>query len=136
MIKDIFYNYKMKYLKYIILIKSGNFYIALADDAKILNNVLGYQIKEFSNTVKVGFPLISLNKVIDKLDSLKINYIVIDNNVSLKRKFNKNNYDKFLIKRSNKSRIDDINQKLLDMKNTNIDLLLTKIEGLLWKIIY
>lgn len=136
MIKDFFYNYKMKYLKYIILIKSGNFYIALADDAKILNNVLGYQIKEFSNTVKVGFPLISLNKVIDKLDSLKINYIVIDNNVSLKRKFNKNNYDKFLIKRSNKSRIDDINQKLLDMKNTNIDLLLTKIEGLLWKIIY
>lgn len=136
MIKDIFYNYKMKYLKYIILIKSGNFYIALADDAKILNNVLGYQIKEFSNTIKVGFPLIGLNKVIDKLDSLKINYIVIDNNVSLKRKFNKNNYDKFLIKRSNKSRIDDINQKLLDMKNTNIDLLLTKIEGLLWKIIY
>jgi len=42
MIKDIFYNYKMKYLKYIILIKSGNFYLALADDAKILNNILGY----------------------------------------------------------------------------------------------
>lgn len=95
MIKDIFYTYKMKYLKYIILIKSGNFYIALADDAKILNNVLGYQIKEFSNTVKVGFPIISLNKVIDKLDLLKINYMVIDNNVSLKRKFNKNNWQIF-----------------------------------------
>lgn len=135
MIKDIFYNYKMKYLKYIILIKSGNFYIALANDAKILNNVLGYQIKEFSNTVKIGFPLISLNKVIDKLDSLKINYMVIDNNVSLKRKFNKNNYDKFLIKRSNKSRISDINQKLLDMEDSNIDILLTKIEGLIWRII-
>lgn len=136
MIKDIFYTYKMKYLKYIILIKSGNFYIALADDAKILNNVLGYQIKEFSNTVKVGFPIISLNKVIDKLDSLKINYMVIDNNVSLKRKFNKNHYDKFLIKRSNKSRISDINQKLLNMEDGNIDILLTKIEGLIWKIIY
>lgn len=131
MIKDIFYTYKMKYLKYIILIKSGNFYIALADDAKILNNVLGYQIKEFSNTAKVGFPIISLNKVIDKLDSLKINYMVIDNNVSLKRKFNKNNYDKFLIKRSNKSRISDINQKLLNMEDGNIDILLTKIEGLI-----
>ena len=102
----------------------------MADDAKILNNVLGYQIKEFSNTVKVGFPIISLNKVIDKLDSLKINYMVIDNNVSLKRKFNKNNYDKFLIKRSNKSRISDINQKLLNMEDGNIDILLTKIEGL------
>lgn len=136
MIKDIFYNYKMKYLKYIILIKSGNFYIALGDDAKILNNVLGYQIKEFSNTIKIGFPIISLNKVIDKLDSLKINYIVIDKEIILKNKFNKNNYNKHLIKRSNEDRIEDINLKLLDMKNTNIDLLLTKIEGLLWKIIY
>lgn len=131
MIKDIFYNYKMKYLKYIILIKSGNFYIALGDDAKILNNVLGYQIKEFSNTIKIGFPIISLNKVIDKLDSLKINYIVIDKEIILKNKFNKNNYNKHLIKRSNEDRIEDINLKLLDMKNTNIDLLLTKIEGLL-----
>ena len=131
MIKDIFYNYKMKYLKYIILIKSGNFYLALADDAKILNNILGYQIKEFSNTIKVGFPLIGLTKVIDKLDCLEINYMVIDKNVSLKRKFNKNNYDKYLIKRSTASRIEDINLKLLDMKNTNIDILLTKIEGLL-----
>jgi len=131
MIKDIFYNYKMKYLKYIILIKSGNFYLALADDAKILNNILGYQIKGFSNTIKVGFPLIGLTKVIDKLDCLEINYMVIDKNVSLKRKFNKNNYDKYLIKRSTASRIEDINLKLLDMKNTNIDILLTKIEGLL-----
>lgn len=131
MIKDIFNNYKMKYLKYIILIKSGNFYLALADDAKILNNILGYQIKEFSNTIKVGFPLIGLTKVIDKLDCLEINYMVIDKNVSLKRKFNKNNYDKYLIKRSTASRIEDINLKLLDMKNTNIDILLTKIEGLL-----
>jgi len=136
MIKDIFYNYKMKYLKYIILIKSGNFYLALADDAKILNNILGYQIKGFSNTIKVGFPLIGLTKVIDKLDCLEINYMVIDKNVSLKRKFNKNNYDKYLIKRSTASRIEDINLKLLDMKNTNIDILLTKIEGLLWRIIY
>ena len=83
MIKDIFYNYKMKYLKYIILIKSGNFYIALGDDAKIINNILGYQIKEFSNTVKIGFPIISLNKVLDKLDTLKINYMIIDKNVDL-----------------------------------------------------
>lgn len=131
MIKDIFYNYKMKYLKYIILIKSGNFYIALGDDAKILNNILGYQIKEFSNTIKIGFPIISLNKVIDKLDTLKVNYMVIDKNVDLKKKFNKNNYNKHLIKRSNEDRIEDINLKLLDMKNTNIDILLTKIEGLL-----
>jgi len=57
--------------------------------------------------------------------------MVIDKNVSLKRKFNKNNYDKYLIKRSTASRIEDINLKLLDMKNTNIDILLTKIEGLL-----
>ncbi len=131
MIKDIFYNYKMKYLKYIILIKSGNFYIALGDDAKILNNILGYQIKEFSNTIKIGFPIISLNKVIDKLDTLKVNYMVIDKEIILKKKFNKNNYNKHLIKRSNEDRIEDINLKLLDMKNTNIDLLLTKIEGLL-----
>lgn len=131
MIKDIFYNYKMKYLKYIILIKSGNFYLALGDDAKIINNILGYQIKEFSNTIKVGFPIISLNKVIDKLDSLKINYMVIDKNVDLKRKFNKNNYNVYLVKRNNEDRIEDINLKLLDMKNNNIDILLTKIEGLI-----
>jgi len=131
MIKDIFYNYKMKYLKYIILIKSGNFYIALGDDAKIINNILGYQIKEFSNTVKIGFPIISLNKVLDKLDTLKINYMIIDKNVDLKKKYNKNNYNKYLIKRSNEDRIKDINLRLLEKRNDNIDLLLTKMEGLL-----
>ena len=131
MIKDIFYNYKMKYLKYIILIKSVNFYIALGDDAKIINNILGYQIKEFSNTVKIGFPIISLNKVLDKLDTLKINYMIIDKNVDLKKKYNKNNYNKYLIKRSNEDRIKDINLRLLEKRNDNIDLLLTKMEGLL-----
>lgn len=87
--------YKIKYNDYIIICKSGNFYTTLNDDALIINNLFDYKIKHSMNYIKTGFPIISLNKVIDKLKELKINYIIIDNNIIDKFSCEKNNYNKY-----------------------------------------
>ena len=56
--------YKIKYKEYIILIKSGNFYVALQQDAIVLNNIFKYKLNISNNIIKVGFPINTLNKVI------------------------------------------------------------------------
>lgn len=70
------YSYlKREYSDFIVLIKSGSFYITYENDALILNNIFNYQI--INN--KVGFPIRSIDKIMNSLNDLEINYI-IDNN--------------------------------------------------------
>ncbi len=88
-IKEIYLTQKEKYEDYIILIKVGNFYNSLGGDAHLLATIFNYKINPFAGTIKVGFPLISLNKVLKTLDNLKINYIVYENKIVLKQKFKK-----------------------------------------------
>ena len=64
---------KSKNKKYVILIKSGNFYAVLGEEAYLMNNVFGYQVREFGKTVKAGFPISSKSKITDKLNELQIN---------------------------------------------------------------
>ena len=71
---------KFKYLKKeysdsVVLLKSGSFYITYDNDALIMNNVFNYQ--NINN--KVGFPIRSVDKVMNSLNELNISY-VIDNN--------------------------------------------------------
>lgn len=134
-IKNIFINLKKEYKEYIILIKSGNFYLALGNDAKIIENMFNYKVKEFSGTIRVGFPIISLNKVTDRLDRIKVNYVIFDKEIVLKRKFNNNRYNEFIINNlSINDRINNINFKLNELKSTSsiIDVL-NKVENCLWK---
>lgn len=61
---------------YLILIKSGTFYITFDNDALIMNNLFSYQILNS----KVGFPISNLDKIISKLHNESINYIISNDN--------------------------------------------------------
>lgn len=131
-IKEEYLNLKKKYLEYVVIIKVGTFYNVLGKDALIIKNIFNYQIKEFSGTIKVGFPITSENKVLNKLNKLKINYLIYDNETILKEKFNKNNYNMYVNNLSIDDRIKNINIKLNDIKeNINILNTLDKIEEII-----
>ena len=49
-------------------------------------------MKRISNSFKVGFPISSLDNVVDRLNKEKINYIVIDGEKIIKKCYDDNNY--------------------------------------------
>ena len=131
---------KEDYENYLIMFKNGNFYISLNNDALVMNNIFNYKIIVISNYIKIGFPINSLNKVSTKLDELKINYIIYDKLIIQKIKFTPNNYKKF-VKENNYlvylNRISKINYLLKNnIKNSNMDKILNKIENILCTINY
>ena len=131
--------YKLNYPKHIVLGKHGNFYVSLDNDALIMSNIFNYKVKEMNNIVRVGFPVNSLNKVIYKLDSLKINYIVVADGIIDVSDIQNDCYDKYLSNvRGYKiylNRINQINKVLNDnLNNPNIRDIINEIEGILCKI--
>lgn len=65
----------------IVLIKLGAFYIATGKDAVLLHKKLDLKCTCFTNNAcKVGVPITSLDKYIEKLENLKLSYIVYDYN--------------------------------------------------------
>ena len=74
---DLHMTYKELYSNTIIIIKIGNFYETYDKDAIIINQITKYKLK-YKNSITVGFPLISLDKVKSKLEDLRINYIIIE----------------------------------------------------------
>lgn len=79
----------------VIILKSGNFYVVLGEEAFLMNNIFNYQVREFGKTVKAGFPLSGKSKIISKLNQLQINYYFEDDE---EKKFKKNNYNNYLDK--------------------------------------
>ena len=71
MFKEKYFELKEKKKDSIIIIKNGIFYNVLGNDAYILKNIFNYKVSIFCDTIKVGFPTRSLNKVLDTLDKLK-----------------------------------------------------------------
>lgn len=135
--RDKYEFYKLKYDKYVLLIKSGNFYITLEKDAIVMHNIFDYKLNNKSNIIKVGFPITSLNKITSKLDNIEVNYLIIDNNIVFKNKFNKNNYNKYLENNTNDilKRIDVINNTLKNNASySNINDILKDVEYILCKI--
>lgn len=61
--KEQYLNYKKDYNDYILLIKKGNFYISLNNDAYIINKIFNYKIIESTNFIKTGFPLNNIEKI-------------------------------------------------------------------------
>ena len=102
----------------IVLRKSGGFYICFDDDAIVLSYLCNYKI----NNGKVGFPLNTINKVINILENNCISYIVKENMEDVNKKMygNKNKYKCYL----DKDKINCINEedvnKLLDLIEENI----------------
>jgi hypothetical protein len=116
-------------MKKIEIRKLGVFYNAFDDNAKILNYLFGYQIKDN----RCGFPLNALTKVINTLEEKKISYEVLGEcNKDFK---NLNAYNKYLEKAQDKldinNRLNNMLRKLNDLDKDNLYVLLDKFEGLL-----
>ena len=137
MLKDKYNKYKLIYNNYVILIKNGNFYLALNDDSIVLSNIFKFKIIKSKNFLKCGFPLDSIYKVIEILDNLKVNYLIVESDIIDKKKYTTNNYLKYSNKNnyilSNKT--ENINNILkLNIDNSNINTIINEIEGILCKI--
>lgn len=135
-LKDKYYQYKLEYKEYVIIIKSGNFYTCLDSDAIVMNQIFNYKIVETTNQKKIGFPLNSINKVKVILEEKQVNYIIVEEEIIEKRKNKKNNYKKFLNKIEEYiKQIDKINEILRNnVNNSKIEKLLKKIEEDIWQI--
>lgn len=131
---DLFRLYKMEYNNYIIMIKSGSFYVSFNEDAIILNKIFGYKIVSLKNNIKVGFPINLRDKNINILENKKINYIIIeDKELSSSIRFKFNNYKKYKENYFDfiniDMRINKINKKLKDLSvGDNISNILDKVE--------
>ena len=61
----------------IVLINAGIFYIAVEEDAVLLNNKLKLKCSCFQkNTCKVGVPIKTIDKYLEKIEKLGYSYIV------------------------------------------------------------
>lgn len=93
---DLFRILKLEYKEFVILFKSGSFYISFDEDSLILNKIFNYKIADLKNNIKVGFPLNNIDIVISKLKELSINYIIIeDKNIIDKYEVETNNFSKY-----------------------------------------
>ena len=133
---DLFRILKLEYKEYVILFKSGSFYISFDEDSLILNKIFNYKILELKNNIKAGFPLNSLDNVINKLKELNINYIIIeDKNIKEKYEVENNNFSKYtqsvfeVISINN--RIDKIVDKIKSLDNDRVKEILTEIENMI-----
>ena len=107
---------------YVLLVKEGEFYHSYGKDAYIVSYLLGYKLKKVNDTKICGFPTISMNKVLSKLESKKINYILVDkrNNYEVEDQENfknLNNYNKAFYKAkehiNRRIRVENINEYIL-----------------------
>lgn len=141
MLKEVYEKSKSTYKDYVVLLKSGNFYISFNKDAIIMNNIFNYQIKQVKDYIKIGFPIISINKIVNELTLRKVNYVIIDIDIINKKKFSNNSYKKYLLEKENYEillvRIKKINTILKNsLNNQNIKQVLDDIENVLCKISY
>ena len=109
--------------------KHGWFYHVFDDDCYILYYLFDYKIINR----KTGFPLNSLNKVINKLTDLSISYEVIEES---KRDFKKlNKYNKYLklglSKYNKENKYLNIYSKLDSLSDADLDKILEYIDGII-----
>lgn len=129
---DLFRQLKLEYKEYVILFKSGNFYLCFDEDATIMNHIFHYKITELKNNIKVGFPISLLDKNSDILSNKRINYIVIENKqIVNSKKFELNNYNQYSSSPfhiiSKYSRIKNISEKLKNISDDKLNM----IEGII-----
>lgn len=111
----------------ICIFKIGNFGHCYGRDACIMSYIFGYKLKSIENNNReCGFPLVSMNKVVARLEEKKISYLIIDkrNNYEVDEKIDFKNlnkhdeiYEKSRIYVNYKNRVDNITNYL----NENIE---------------
>ena len=76
---DTYLEYKAKNREKIYLFKQGIFYIAINEDAKVLNEKLYLKLTNLGKyDVKVGFPISSMEEYEKRMKNLNINYEIIE----------------------------------------------------------
>ncbi len=136
---DLFRQLKLEYKDYLIIFKSGSFYISFDEDATVLNNIFNYKIVELKNNIKSGFPISMFDNNLKIIDSKKINYIIIDNKKIIDKKvYNKNKFNSYtrsvfdIVSFNN--RIDNIVKHIENIEDRDKkENILSKIESLLEK---
>lgn len=136
---DLFRILKLDYKEYVILFKSGSFYISFDEDSIILNKLFNYKIINLKNNIKIWFPLGNIDIVLNKLENLKINYIIIDNKNIINKYENENNvfsnYTSSVYEVINiNNRIEKIVDKLKSIDSDSINGVLNQIEIIVDKI--
>ena len=127
----------------ICLFKVGTFFHCYNRDSYIVAYLFGYQVRNIENNGKeCGFPINSLDKVIEKLENENINYAIYDKKDNYSESkvcdFKElNEYSKYFEKARKyinyKFRIERINNKLLlNIDTKELDNNLTKIEDILF----
>ena len=71
--KQKYFQVKGRYKDYIVFVKSGNFWHAYYGDALIIHFLTGYNFKNY----RVGFPSKVLDKVLNRVRNLNINFILV-----------------------------------------------------------
>lgn len=123
----------------IVFIKSGNFYRCYDDDSYIIAYLMDYQVKATISRDMAGFPVDSLNRVLNKLQLKNINYKIFefkDGISNLKDEYDcgeENSYDYVYIIAEryvkNRDRITSFSDRLLkNIENPKIESIISKIE--------
>ena len=86
-IKDKYSELKKQKEDFLVLIKSGTFYVTYYDDAKIMSYIFNYQI----NNDKIGFPISNLENVTRNLETQKISYYIYTDENTIKDYQSENN---------------------------------------------
>lgn len=119
-----------------MLIKIGNFYEIFDIDSLIMNKLFGYIISAVKDIFKCGFPIKSINNVIEVLDASNINYLVIGDDIKAKKEVEGNNYSSYNfdinIHKYNYSRINKIVNYLNDKMSSDISDKIDLIEEVLF----
>ena len=71
--KQKYFQVKGRYKDYIVFVESGNFWHAYYGDALIIHFLTGYNFKNY----RVGFPSKVLDKVINMVTNLNIDFILV-----------------------------------------------------------
>lgn len=70
---------KEKEKENIVFVKLGTFYVAVGEDAVLVHKKLNLKCTCFKlNICKVGFPVIALEKYVEKLNEIKYGYVIYD----------------------------------------------------------
>ena len=63
----------------VVFVKLGTFYVAVGEDAVLMHKKLELKCTCFKmNICKVGFPVIALDKYVEKLNETKYAYVIYD----------------------------------------------------------
>ena len=72
---------RKKHREKIVLINAGAFFIAVGEDAVLLNNKLKLRCTCFKNNIcKVGVPINSIDKYLEKIRNLNYSYVIYNFN--------------------------------------------------------